>query len=341
MYDVGQFQRVALRGLSSMGRALVRRSTHPLGRRFTVSAWGPWPWMGVLVAASLAAYGGLWIEAHWLGHRLADRIYWPLVLFAVFAAWRVRAVVNGSVRRVSEEGGGVEGRRERAAEGFEGLALPLIYGGVLTLLLALGVLPALEWLGWRLPGLEGLADEAFLHWPESTPERLAWLAQGVEYSLGMAAAMAITVVSLSFRKGWLEAAIDLLVRLFVFGILLNVTLLVLGYIQPFSRLAGFLSAKLLSVELTDLVRMVLDSLGNHGVISILYLGIIGGLWLAAQSSFPRLLEEGDVDLLVTLDRLMDGAEDWEKPPKPQVPEALELSVDGEVQRMMAEIDREL
>ncbi len=290
MYDVRRLHSLAVSGLRAMAKGARELGREPASHRIFRAAWGLWPWAGLLAAATLAGLGGEWIEGRWPDHRFADRVYWPLVLFAVIAAWRVRAVLHeGYAGEIETQGAAEDTLRAR----FNGLAVPLIAGGFQVLLVASIVRT------WRARGLS---------WPETWPEQVLAAVSAGDRLLGLAAAMAIGVASLCFRRRWLKAGFDLAIRLFVFGILVGITVQVLEAIRPFSSVSAFVYEFLVAGQLPAAVRRVLDGAGNAGVTSIIYLGLLGGVWTVAQRNFGKLLDSGDLDLLEALDELVDSEE---------------------------------
>ncbi len=301
MYDVRRLHSLAASGLWAMAKAVLEFGREPATLRIFRRAWGFWPWTGLLAAAIFAGLGGEWIQERAPDRVFGNPVYWPLVLFALIAAWRVRAVLHGG--DASEIAGhGVAGDPLRAR--FHGLAVPLIFGGLQVLLVTSAVRT------WRA--------ERF-SWPETWPEQVLLAVSAGEGLLGLAAAMAIGVASLSYRKQWLRAAIDFAVRLFVFGILVGVTVKVLEAIRPFSSVSAFLFEMFVADQLPASVRRVLDGVGNAGVTSIIYLGLIGGVWTVARRNFGKLLDSGDVDLLAALSEQVHGEEPGEQPTPPSPP----------------------
>ncbi len=179
--------------------------------------------------------------------------------------------------------------------------MPLIAGGFQVLLVASIVRT------WRAGGLS---------WPATWPEQVLAAVSAGDRLLGLAAAMAIGVASLCFRRRWLKAGFDLAIRLFVFGILVGITVQVLEAIRPFSSVSAFVYEILVAGQLPAAVRQVLDGAGNAGVTSIIYLGLLGGVWTVAQRNFGKLLDSGDLDLLEALDELVDSEETADAIPPP-------------------------
>ncbi len=305
MYDVRRLHSLATTGLGAMARAVLKFGREPATYRIFQRAWGFWPWAGLFLAVAVAGFGGEWVEVQWPDHRLADRVYWPLVLFAMIAAWRVRAVLHdGHAGEIGEHGVA----EDRLQARFNGLAVPLVAGGVQVLLVAAVV---------RLGRTEGLSL------PETWPEQVLAAVSAGDRLLGLAAAMAIGVASLSFRKEWVNAGIDFAIRLFVFGILVGVTVTVLEAIRPFGSVSAFIYEFFVAGQLPATVRRVIDGAGNAGVTSIIYLGLLGGLWTVAQRNFGMLLDSGDVDLLKALDAEVHSGE-LSKAVTPPVPPSVPI-----------------
>ncbi len=175
--------------------------------------------------------------------------------------------------------------------------------------------PDFPWLAASLAAPLGmLMIESLLSqilFPAATPENagdaeplfVGELAVFITHALGVAAAMTIAVATLCFSKDWIRALFNLAVRLLVFRIMVFVTTLVLleiGFVGPI--IAAVLRG-IFGIRLPQWMTDLADQLSYAGVMTVIYLAIIGATWTVCRQSFGALLRSGDVDILATVEEL--------------------------------------
>lgn len=125
------------------------------------------------------------------------------------------------------------------------------------------------------------------------------------HSLGVAAAMTIAVAALCFSKNWVRGLLDLAKRLIVFRIMVFVTTLILldiGIIGPI--ISGILH-NLFNFRIPEWLGEFADQVSYAGVMSTIYLAVIGATWTVCRRSFGELLASGEVDILKTIEGLAE------------------------------------
>lgn len=271
MYNLHHLLRVARRGLNDMLPALQqafndRHDDDRLDRVF-----GPRPRITVLALTVIGILLGYGLQAALEGLPFLGLINVAAVLFGVGYALAYRHYLFGDPTASEDD--------------FPWLAAALIPpAAALVLVSFIGrglngfeMLPGAP--GWTMVGsvLDALAD-----------------------SLGVAAGLTIAVASLCYSKAWPEAFKALVRRLIVFKLMVWVMVLVfveIGIIGP--MLAAFIEG-ILGVDLPDWLGDFADQLTYAVLMTIIYLAIIGGTWTACRRSFSRLLRDGEVDVLKTL-----------------------------------------
>jgi hypothetical protein len=132
------------------------------------------------------------------------------------------------------------------------------------------------------------------------------------HALGVAAAMTIAVAALCFSKNWARGLLDLAKRLLVFRIMVFVTTLILlkiGIVGPI--ISGVLHG-LFKFRIPEWVGEFADQVSYAGIMSVIYLAVIGATWTVCRRSFGELLASGEVDILQTIEGM---AEDPKKKQK--------------------------
>lgn len=122
-------------------------------------------------------------------------------------------------------------------------------------------------------------------------------------ALGAAAAMTIAVATLCFSKEWVKALTKLAVRLLVFRIMVFVTTLVVLEIGIVGPIVESIVGGIFDIRLPDWVGPLLDDLSYAGLMSVIYLAVIGATWTVCRQSFGELLKTGEVDILKTIEDL--------------------------------------
>jgi len=132
-------------------------------------------------------------------------------------------------------------------------------------------------------------------------------------ALGVVAALTIAVAALCFSKDWSKALVDLAVQLFIFKIMVWVTVLVvvdIGFVGPI--LAGIIE-NIFGITFPSWLASLFDQLTLAALLFIAYGALIGAVWTVCQKEFGKLLETGEVRILASL-RAMT-----KKPKKPKNP----------------------
>ncbi len=130
-------------------------------------------------------------------------------------------------------------------------------------------------------------------------------------AVGVVAALTIAVAALCFSRNWIKAFTDLAVQLFVFKIMVWVTVLVIvdiGIVGPI--LAGIIEG-VFNIRFPEWLAEFADQLTLALLLSIAYGALIGAVWTVCQQSFGELLEKGEVKILTALNQMT------KKPKKPK------------------------
>lgn len=275
---------VAIDGVWSIG-ATVRdarrceRSAHLIRR-----TWGPWPLLVITAIAAVAGFGGQYLEHTISGHMFSRSIYWPVMLFSIAYALRVRHLIF----RSPTDDEFVIGDAQIV---FRALALPLLPG--IALLIYFDALMRLILDPLAFPPVQDVAHAIQL------------LMAGLETFTGLAAATAVIVGSMCYSKNWGGVLLDLFVRYIVFKILIAVAMMVIGLLS-LGRIISWVAMAITSVALSPTLIARLDAMGEHGLMALAYTALIGGIWLVAESAFDDLRLEGDVDVLDALEKIMEA-----------------------------------
>lgn len=131
-------------------------------------------------------------------------------------------------------------------------------------------------------------------------------------SLGIAAALSISVATLCFSRDWPRAMLDLGLRLFVFKLMVGITALVLLEIDIVSTVAGALLEGLIAWRIPEWLADLADQISYAAILSTAYLAVIGGTWMVCKKSFAELLETGQVNVLAAVEALAKDPDAEEK-----------------------------
>ncbi|NEZ03130.1 hypothetical protein G4Y73_03070 [Wenzhouxiangella sp. XN201] len=148
---------------------------------------------------------------------------------------------------------------------------------------------------------------------ETLPGAPAWTSIGglldaLADSLAVAAGLAIAVAALCYSKAWREAFKALVRRLIVFKIMVWVMVLVFVEIGIVGSILGVLLESFLGIDLPHWLGEFADQLTYAALMTTIYLAIIGGTWTACRRSFGRLLRDGEVNVLETLQTMAEPPE---------------------------------
>ena len=147
--------------------------------------------------------------------------------------------------------------------------------------------------------------------------------------LGVAAAMTIAVAALCFSSNWTRALTDLAVRLLVFRIMVWVTTLVMldiGIVGPI--VSGILNG-LIGFRIPEWITDLADQVSYVGVMSVIYLAVIGATWTVCRRRFGELLQTGNVDILKALEAMSDDPKTREKKAKKREEKARKKALKAE------------
>lgn len=133
----------------------------------------------------------------------------------------------------------------------------------------------------------------------------AWTAIGailvaLVHAIGVAAALSIAVAAICYSRNLLSALKDLAVQLFVFKLMVFITVLVVvdvGFVGP---ILGRLVESAFGIQFPDWLPDLVDQLSLVGLLLIAYMAVIGAVWTVCRQSFATLLAEGDVNVMATI-----------------------------------------
>lgn len=152
---------------------------------------------------------------------------------------------------------------------------------------------------WRgavsLPGLLGGSPEP-LEVADAVVRMLADM-------LSVAAAYAVAMATLCYRRNWLRALWDLAVRLFVFQITMWVMVLLLVEIGIVGPIASALIGAATGWYPPDWLGDLADVLTYALLMGVVLLAVIGATWIVCRDNFDTLLAEGEVDVLESLNSI--------------------------------------
>lgn len=283
MLKVKKLRRFATEGLTDMTHAALEVPHNPYARVLFEQVWGPKPWVALVGVGIFSGIVGYMLEIILAGAPLSLGIYWPVVVFAVLAAWRIRTVLLGKnhIRDHFDE--------EDNRIIFQGIALPLIPGAAILLIVSL-----------ITDGL-GATAEAPDDAVGGVVGGVLAVAEGVESLLALGAVIAIVVATLCFTRRWIRGLWKLMWRVLWFGILLWFTELVILTLAPWTQLTSIAVNTVMAATLPESLGTVLDGLTHLVFVTMIYLGVIGALWMVAELNFPKLLAGEDVNLVERLE----------------------------------------
>lgn len=285
MYNIRHLAGIAMEGFADMGPAVRQAfNANPDDDRLD-EVYGSPPRTRIMALAVFGIVAGELITGLLPGLPLTQFIHWPAaVLGLVFAVVIRRYLFIGKNVR--------EGVKE---EDFPWLAA--------SLAMPLGLL-LLEFLISQVVARLGGSGLAF-----------GDVAVMFVNQLGVAAAMTIAVAALCFSSNWTKGLWNLAVRLLVFRIMVYVTTLILlqiGIVGPI--LTGVLNS-VFGIRIPEWITDLADQLSYVGVMSVIYLAVIGATWTVCRRSFGELLEAGEVDILKTMEELSKDPKTREKKQK--------------------------
>jgi hypothetical protein len=287
LYNVKHLLGIARAGLSDMGPAIRQAfNSNPDDDRLD-QVYGASPRARIIGLSVLGIAAGELIERLFPGFPLTDYIHWPAVVLALIFALAIRRYLfAGDAAR--------EGVQE---EDFPWLAASLVAPLALLMLefaFSQFVADSIEPAG----GIPGAT-------PPDSGGLFGSILVMATHALGVAAAMTIAVAALCYSKNWIRGLKDLAVRLLVFRIMVWVTTLVvlqIGIVGPI--VAGILHG-LFNFSIPSWITELVDQLSYVGLMTVIYLAVIGATWTVCRRSFGELLETGEVDILKTIEELTE------------------------------------
>jgi len=297
MYDIARFRNTAVAGWKEIFRAVTAIGRNPYSANLLRRTWGPAPGLVLALAAVSCALAGAHAEVQIGELPFADSVYWPVALFAVVAAWRIRAVLfSGDLAE--------QVNQENFIDLFRSFAVPLLPAAAVLLLAS-----PFARLAAGLPAFD-------LDVPELPPAAatFAVVMDQLRGAVALGAALAVTVATLTYRRDWTQAFLDLGIRFFVFRLLLGITLMVLGVMTPILVMVVTNILQTFIALLPEWLGILANTLTEDALVVMVHLALVGGSWRVAQESLVKLLEEGDVDLLEALSNELEGDDDEEAEP---------------------------
>ncbi|MFT7678321.1 MAG: hypothetical protein ACI8QC_002307 [Planctomycetota bacterium] len=284
-----------MQGGGQVLRAWAGYGSNPLAGALRRLTWGPLPGLAVLMVGVACASAGAFIEQRY-GSKImiVDNISWAVLLFAAIAAWRIRSVLTRTREMLGEN---------EPDAAFEALALPLFPAAALLVLMA----PVAR-LTLGLPASEPSALDT--NWAVALVSASADILRS---ALGLSATLAVVSATLCYRRDWGSALFDLGMRCFIFGIMLKITLMLLGVMTPLLVMFfGAIFKAIFSDVLPEWFGPLIEGITRDGALVIIHLSLIAGAWLAAREGFESLLESGDVDLMEMLEARLTEYGDEDK-----------------------------
>jgi hypothetical protein len=138
---------------------------------------------------------------------------------------------------------------------------------------------------------------------DASPLFIGELVVVATHALGVAAAMTISVATLCFSRNWIRALLNLAVRLLVFRVMVFVTTLIMLHIGIVGPIVAAILRGIFHFSLPEWMTDLADQLSYAGLMSVIYLAVIGATWTVCRQSFGELLRSGDVDILRTIEAL--------------------------------------
>lgn len=282
MYNIRHLARIARDGFADMGPAVRQAfNANPDDDRLD-EVYGDPPRTRIMALSVFAIVAGELIAGLFPGFPLTGFIHWPAaVLGLAFAVVIRRYLFIGKDVR--------EGVKE---EDFPWLAA--------SLAMPLGLL-LLEFLISQVVARLGGSGLAF-------GDVLVMFVN----QLGVAAAMTIAVAALCFSSNWMHGLWNLAVRLLVFRIMVYVTTLILLQIGIAGPIISGILDRVFGIRIPEWINDLADQLSYVGVMSVIYLAVIGATWTVCRRSFGELLKMGEVDILKTIEELSKDPKSREK-----------------------------
>ncbi len=283
MYNVKRLMKVAREGLMDMVPA-VRQAFNddPTDDRLD-QVYGSSPRATILAVAVGGIVFGVLFSSLTPEFEFKDFIYWPAVFVGLLYAVIIRRYLFAS--------------KGAAVSDFPWLAASLVPAIILLI-----VVSVISTIATESPG-----DSSSSLWVI-----LGFFLVSVTNALGVAAALTIAVAALCFSRNWIHAFWDLALRLLVFKLMVWVTVLILLEIGIVGPIVSALFEEILGWRIPEWLPELADQISYTGLMTLVYLAVIGATWTVCRKSFAELLETGHVHILATIVQL---AKDPEKKKK--------------------------
>ena len=286
MIGPGTLWKAAKPGLQDLVVAPFRSVDRERGRAALLALWGEYPRFTLFVLAILSAIAGQVVPGYTTNVPFSGSIHWPVLLFAMVIAWRVRTVI-------SEDGGPfTESEWQSPDEAFRAIALPVVGASVVMVAADVAI---------RLLLLGGGAGDGWI-------AGLSFGTHFVEQLLCYGAATAVLLAVLTFHKDWFGSLFSLLFMFIIFEIMVGIARMLLITLAPFSSIAAFLVDSFTKWAVPPEMQDLMDLVSHAGFMSLIYIGVIGAVWLMARDGFGELMAGEEVDVLGQLDQLGEEEE---------------------------------
>lgn len=282
MYSIRHLFRIGHEGLSDLVPA-VRQAFNddPTDDRLD-QVYGSSPRARIIILSVLGIIAGKLFAGFGPGLELDEYINWPAVAVGLIFAMLIRRYLFA----------GTDARIGVQEQDFPWLAASLVA--------PLGLLMVFSFVS------QIAADFGSPATADGQPRLfIGTLAVAATQALAVAAALSIAVAALCFSRNWIRGLFNLAVRLLVFRIMVFVTTLVMleiGFVGPI--VAGLLGG-IFNLHIPEWLTALMDQLSYAGLMSVIYLAVIGATWTVCRRSFGELLRTGDVDILKTIETLAE------------------------------------
>lgn len=272
VYSLRQLFRIASDGFDDMAPALRRafNGDRADDRLDLVFGRTPRTALAAVIAGGLLA--GFMLETAPLASVLAEYISLPAVVIGAVYALLFRRYLFAGNRPADDD--------------FHWLAASLIPAAAILVLIAFT---------GRIfgDGLEAIGGAPM--WTQ-----FGGLAIAAADSLSVAAGVTIAVAALCFSRDWRKALHDLAVRLIVFKLTVFVMVLLMVEIGIVGAIVAVFVESVFGFRFPPWLGDFVDQLTYAGLMTLIYLAVIGATWTVCRRQFARLLATGESDVLAEI-----------------------------------------
>ncbi|MCJ7556238.1 MAG: hypothetical protein MUP90_04900 [Gammaproteobacteria bacterium] len=282
MYNIKHLFGIARAGLTDMGPAVRQAFNADPDDDHLDQVYGASPRAGIIGLSVLGILVGELLTRFGPDLPVNPYIHWPAVLLGLVFALVIRRYLFAG---------------ERARDGVQEQDFPWLAASLAAPLALL----MLEFLVSQIVGETSAI-------PGDTPSHGLFFGEILvmfTHTLGVAAAMTIAVAALCFSKNWGRGLLDLAKRLIVFRVMVYVTTLILLKIGIVGPVISGILHKLFNFSIPQWISEFADQVSYAGVMSVIYLAVIGATWTVCRRSFGELLASGEVDILKTIEELAE------------------------------------